>query len=230
MAGDRLAVVADRAHLNGYLALREAAPGLVIVANGTGDSRYGTRNRRLVAGLNTIGFSTLLIDLLTERERHDRRRLSDVALLARRLSAAQRWVTARVDSSRRVTFVGIGPGAAAALVTAAAFPSEVAAVISLSGRPDLAGGSLSSVIAPTLLIVGGQDHALVNRNFDARQHLNCPNRLLVISAATHRFEEPGSLEAALSAIDTWLGDYVARTQDASGGAAGGEAAPGPPES
>ncbi|MDA8288589.1 MAG: dienelactone hydrolase family protein [Actinomycetota bacterium] len=216
MVIDRLTVPLERAPLEGYLALREAAPGLVIVANGAGDSGNGTRNHRLLAGLHAIGFSALLIELLTERERRDRRRRSDVALLSRRLAATQHWTQTRVAAARHhVALLGIGPGAAAALVTAAAFPTDVAAVISLSGRPDLAGGSLRAVTAPTLLIVGGLDHALVSRNFDARQHLECPSRLLVISAATHHFDEPGCLEGALSATGSWLDNYVRPPQRAS---------------
>jgi len=40
-------------------------------------------------------------------------------------------------------------------VAAARLPRRVGAVVSRGGRPDLAGGALDQVHAPTLLIVGG---------------------------------------------------------------------------
>jgi putative phosphoribosyl transferase len=59
------------------------------------------------------------------------------------------------------------PVGAAALVAAAAQPLENAAGVSRDGRPDLAGAALPFVEAPTLLIVGSRDTAVIRMNRDA---------------------------------------------------------------
>lgn len=40
-------------------------------------------------------------------------------------------------------------------------PAVINAVVSRGGRPDLAGSALDNVLAPTLLIVGGDDHEVI---------------------------------------------------------------------
>ena len=82
-------------------------------------------------------------------------------------------------------------GAAAALVATARHPSRVGAVVSRGGRPDLAGAHLYRVQAPTLLIVGGHDQAVIHLNRDAARRLRSAWRLEIVPGATHLFEEPG---------------------------------------
>ena len=50
------------------------------------------------------------------------------------------------------------------VVAAAERPDAVGAVVSRGGRPDLAGPSLPRVLAPTLLIVGGNDGPVIDLN------------------------------------------------------------------
>lgn len=59
---------------------------------------------------------------------------------------------------------GTSTGAAAALIAAAELGSEVGAVVSRGGRPDLAAPRLVEVRAPTLLIVGGDDLVVLRLN------------------------------------------------------------------
>ena len=80
---------------------------------------------------------------------------------------------------------------------------QVGAVISRGGRPDLA-QRLSAVRAPTLLIVGGADHRVLELNRDAQRPLRCPSELAVIPGATHLFEEPGALEQGSRLAIDWL--------------------------
>lgn len=51
-----------------------------------------------------------------------------------------------------------------------------------------------SVSVPTLLIVGGEDHAVIPLNELAYMNLLCPKEMVVVPGATHLFEEPGTLE------------------------------------
>jgi hypothetical protein len=55
-------------------------------------------------------------------------------------------------------------GGGAALWAAAELGPEVAAVVSRGGRPDLALPVLPSVTCPVLLLVGGEDHQVVEMN------------------------------------------------------------------
>jgi putative phosphoribosyl transferase len=99
-------------------------------------------------------------------------------------------------------------GAAAALVAAAEEPTRVAAIVSRSGRPDLAGESLALVLAPTLLIVGGFDCDVLELNRQALRRLQCEARLDIVPGATHLFEEPGTLEDVVADAGNWFIKYI----------------------
>ena len=104
----------------------------------------------------------------------------------------------------KIAFFGASTGGAAALVAAAALGARVAAVVSRGGRPDLAGTALSSVLAPTLLIVGGRDEAVMDLNREAYQKLRCEKQLKIIPGATHLFEEPGTLDQVARESTEWF--------------------------
>ena len=62
--------------------------------------------------------------------------------------------------------------------------------------------------APTLLLVGSRDPAVLDFNRQAQARLSCPNRLTVVKGATHLFEEPGTLaEVAILATD-WFVEHL----------------------
>ena len=64
---------------------------------------------------------------------------------------------------------------------------------------------LGAVRAPTLLIVGGADHQVIELNRWAQQRLGAPNELAIVPGATHLFEEEGALaEVAILARDWFL--------------------------
>ena len=84
---------------------------------------------------------------------------------------------------------------------------DVAAVVSRGGRPDLAGGVLGLVKAPTLLIVGGDDPEVLSLNRAAQRDLRCQSKLAVVPGATHLFEELGTLEAVVDLASQWSVDH-----------------------
>ena len=102
---------------------------------------------------------------------------------------------------------GASTGAAAALVAAAGATDEIAAVVSRGGRPDLAGAALPYVKAPTLLIVGGLDHQVIELNREAQEKMQCKTRLEIVPGATHLFEEPGTLEEVVDLASGWFTAY-----------------------
>lgn len=203
----------DGAVLPGNLDGPQTPAGIVLFAHGSGSSRFSPRNRFVAERLNQAGLATLLFDLLTEEEhRYDQVTAElrfDIGLLSMRLAGAVDW-TGREPAlaSLPVGLFGASTGAAAALAVAAEKPERVAAVVSRGGRPDLAGPALSSVRAPTLLIVGGLDDAVLQLNRRAAASLQGAQRIEVVPGATHLFEEPGKLEEVARLAADWFVRYL----------------------
>ena len=191
--------------LGGTLALPEPARGLVVFAHGSGSSRFSPRNRQVAEVLHAVGIGTLLMDLLTEdEERIDlqtRELRFDIGLLGERVVGAVDWAA---QHGRPLGAFGASTGAAAALVAAAERPGLVRAVVSRGGRPDLAGEALPRVQAPTLLIVGGNDHVVLELNRQALERLETETRLEVVPGASHLFEEPGTLDRVAELARDWF--------------------------
>jgi putative phosphoribosyl transferase len=197
--------------LPGRLAVPENPVGVVAFAHGSGSSRLSPRNVQVADALNGAGLATLLFDLLDPAEARDRENVFDVALLAGRLGAAVAWLAEQPDIGRLpVGLFGASTGAAAALWAAAEYPDRIGAVVSRGGRPDLAGGRLGEVRAPTLLIVGGRDEVVLELNRVARELLACESALEVVPGATHLFEEPGALEAVSGLARDWFVRHLPR--------------------
>jgi putative phosphoribosyl transferase len=202
-------VLAGDVRLGGTLAVPDGARGLVIFAHGSGSSRHSPRNRYVAYSLRLAGLGTLLFDLLTEEEEEEDEVTAalrfDIDFLARRLGQVTDWVFAHPGLSRmRVGYFGSSTGAAAALVAAADRPEAIASVVSRGGRPDLAGGALERVLAPTLFIVGGADDVVLELNQRALERLRAPKALEVIPGATHLFPERGALERVAEVAADWL--------------------------
>lgn len=208
------------ATLEADLALPAAARGIVVFAHGSGSSRFSPRNREVARQLNTAGLASLLVDLLTTDEEaideRTRQLRFDIGLLADRLVDLTDWLgaderTARLDTG----FFGASTGAGAALAAAARRPETVRAVVSRGGRPDLAGPALAQVRAPTLLIVGGNDRAVIDLNRQALAMLRSQKQLAIVPGATHLFAEAGALDTVSSLAREWflrhLGEALGRT-------------------
>ena len=199
--------------LHGDLQLPRDCRALVLLVHGSGSSRLSPRNRDVAGQLRQHGLGTLLFDLLgpreaevDERTRHYR---FDIRLLAERLVQVLDWSASRHNLRRlRLGLLGASTGAAAALVAAAERPLRVGAVVSRDGRPDLAAAALPRVSAPTLLIVCAADPLVLQLHRDAARQLRCEHRLEVVAGATHRFEEPGTLEQASALAARWLESHL----------------------
>jgi putative phosphoribosyl transferase len=199
--------------LCGDLTVPEAAIGVVLFAHGSGSSRHSARNRYVAAILQQGGLATMLLDLLTAAEEEvdirTRRLRFDIDLLAGRLIEATDWLRGEhVTGGLPIGYFGASTGGAAALVAAAAQPSEVQAVVSRGGRPDLAGAALPRVQAPTLLIVGGADDVAIQLNQDAFAKLRCEKQFSIVPGASHLFEEQGALEQVSELTLEWLARYL----------------------
>ncbi len=200
-----LTIPVPTGHMEGMLEVPTHARGLVLFAHGSGSSRHSPRNNAVARELRAAGLGTLLLDLLTPVEDQDVAARFDIALLTQRLLQATDWV--RSEAALRdmpVGYFGASTGAAAALQAAAA-RTDISAVVSRGGRPDLAGSKLlPAVNCPTLLIVGGFDETVIELNRLAYTHLFCDKELVIVPGATHLFEEPGTLEKVAELATDWF--------------------------
>jgi putative phosphoribosyl transferase len=195
--------------LRGHLQVPAGARGIVVFAHGSGSSRLSPRNQYVAAQLRAAGLGTLLLDLLTVQEEDDRGKVFDIPLLGSRLARVGSWVLSRPETAAcRLGYFGASTGAGAALWAAAEPGAPVAAIVSRGGRPDLAADRLPGVKAPTLLVVGGADTAVLELNRAAQSRMQALTRLLVVPGATHLFEEPGALEAVARSAASWFARHL----------------------
>jgi len=202
--------------------------GIIVFAHGSGSSRHSPRNQMVAKVLNNDGLATLLVDLLTKEEEEIDVKTQkiqskipglvlnkfNIKLLSRRLISIIDWISTKNEKTRGmlVGLFGVSTGSAAALNTAAERPNVVSAIVSRSGRPDLASqDALSGVQAPTLLIVGGSNDKKVieinNRALLADLHNVAKKKVVTIQNATHLFEEPGTLEEVARLASGWFRCY-----------------------
>src|SRR5215212_6445628 len=206
--------------------------GIVIFAHGSGSSRHSPRNQFVSQALNNDGLATLLVDLLTPEEEETDIRMQkiqcqvpglilnkfNIKLLSRRLVTIIDWILSttiikNVENHNNIIIgiFGASTGAAAALIAAAQRPDIVTAVVSRSGRPDLADlQSQQKVKAPTLFIIGGNDDKRVIdlNNKALTQLVNAQKKkVITVPGATHLFEEPGALEEVARLASGWFRCY-----------------------
>lgn len=205
----------DGVKLEGELIVPEGAHGVVLFAHGSGSSRHSQRNKRVADRLRQSRLGTLLMDLLTsEEERVDQYTAHlrfDIPMLARRLAGAVDWLENQQSSGgMSVGIFGASTGGGAAVIAATARPGRVLAVVSRGGRVDLAGGALHRIQAPTLLIVGGRDHPVIEMNEEAYAQINAEKRMEIVPGASHLFEEPGAMDRVADLAAGWFEAHLAR--------------------
>jgi len=205
---EEIKIKADAVKLYGILTMPEDAQNLVIFAHGSGSSRLSPRNRFVAGVLQEAGIGTLLFDLLTAREDEVHENRFDIPLLSRRLQVVTLWTREQRETARlKIGYFGASTGTAVALVAAAEFGKKIKAIVSRGGRPDLAEDALGKVIAPTLLIVGGEDHAVIGLNSKAYDLIRSEKEMKIVPGATHLFEEPGALEEVALLAKEWFSSH-----------------------
>jgi putative phosphoribosyl transferase len=199
--------------LEGELTLPARATGLVLFAHGSGSSRHSPRNQYVAGVLREAGMGTLLFDLLTAREEEADSLTGhlrfNISLLTNRLVAATHWAGQEGSThGLSIGYFGSSTGAAGALMAAAELARTVECVVSRGGRPDLAASGLERVMAPTLLIVGGDDEVVLCLNERAYAQLKCEKALKTIPGATHLFAEPGALDHVARLAAGWFAAHL----------------------
>ena len=196
-------------HIAVDLVVPPAPQGLVVFIHGTGSSRRSARNLSVAAQVQAAGFATLALDLLTlEEARADTQSgmwRFDLPLFTHRLVEVTRWARQHPRARRlSIGFFGASTGGVVALVAAAQLGPLIRAVVSRGGLLNLSGQVLPLVSAPTLLIAGGADEAVLKENRGALVRLRCTKELAVVPAAAHLFDEPGAIEQVGDLATRWF--------------------------
>jgi dienelactone hydrolase len=205
--------VSKTSSIEGNLTIPPNAKEVIIFAHGSGSGRFSPRNQYVAKIFNQAGLATLLIDLLTSEEETVDEDTGEfrfnINLLAKRLVSATEWLKLDAKtSSCAYGYFGASTGAAAALIAAAKLASDIKAVVSRGGRPDLADDYLQDVRAPTLFLVGGLDSVVLELNQKAMDRMDAKKELVIIPGATHLFEEAGKLEEVAKLSTQWFKRYL----------------------
>lgn len=202
--------------------------GIIVFAHGSSSGRHSPRNEYVAKALNKDGLATLLIDLLTKEEEETDSRTEkirckipglilnkfNVKLLSDRLLGITDWLLTTKQFETHdviIGYFGASTGAAAGLIAAAQRVNLIGAVVCRSGRPDLVSTDLlTKVRAPTLLIVGKNDHKdVIDVNSNTlKQLLNVQKKkVVVVPGATHLFEDREALDNLARLASGWFRCY-----------------------
>jgi putative phosphoribosyl transferase len=215
MSPTPIEIPADNTVLSGMLEIPANAKSIIVFAHGLDSSNLSPRNRLVARSLLQRGFAVLLPNLTEQAASppaidppHGQ---SGILKTATRLVAIIDWLAANpATSGLRIGLFGACTGAAAVMIATALRPNNVCSVVSRGGRPDLADDLLPKVQAPTLMLVGSNDKAVIDHNRKAGERMRRKPMLELIQGATHLFGEPGKLEQVASISYLWFRQTLAR--------------------
>lgn len=183
-----------------FVRIAHASGVVVLIPDGAGSAQCDV-SRALCASLHAYGLSTVQLDLPGHRG------APDVQGRMQQLRATLDWLH-ETNGAHRVALLGCGLGASAALLAAAQQPSCAAALVSCSARLDAVVEQLPRIHAPTLLMVGGEDTALLRSHRQAMRLLNCAKRLEVVPGAGRQRQDSGSLDAMANLAGDWFARHL----------------------
>lgn len=197
------------AWLEGDVHIADGAEAIIAFPCGKGHGHRSPRHRRMAAVLAEACLGTLLFDVTIVGENDER--AEDIALATDRLLAATDWLRAQSRTRHLpIGYLAFGTAAAAALRAAADRSETVGAVVSLEGRPDLAGDALARVRAHVLFIVAGEDDPAIRLHEEAEDFVRAPERLRILPGAGHGFEPPSAFEQAAHLARNWFAEHLVR--------------------
>ncbi|MHB9857327.1 dienelactone hydrolase family protein [Streptomyces sp. YIM S03343] len=214
MISELVSVPADHVTLSGDLAVPPETRATVVCAHGVDSTRRDPGSRSVAAELNTAGYATLSMDLLSEREERAVRQAtedqgSDIRLLGRRAVAGVDWLKIQPGiRSRPVILFGTGAAAAGVLEAAAELPDLVLTVVAWGGRPDRAGDALRRLRVPVLLVTGDRDPDLLRLMQQAGRQLAVPNAVRAVPGPAALLDDPGAREQAVDLTREWCDERL----------------------
>jgi len=216
IASQTLALPVDQTTLLGELELPPQASGLVVFGHcSSGSSRLSSRNRHLSRLLQQADLGSFSVDLRTPAETQ----LPALPQLTHRLVAVCGWLHRQPELfGMRLGLLGEGSAAAVSLEAAGQLGPAVGALVALGGEHNAPARPWSQLLAPTLLVVGGQAASTspLARQQQAHQATGAPSTLHVVPQAGPTFQEPGTLAQAAAQAAAWFNCYLAKPSAARG--------------
>lgn len=207
-------IQAEKAWLDALLAFAPDVRGLIVCAVPHVARLREARDINLCKVLETAGFATLLLSLLTPHEdMRDPDLKYDIALLCQRLAAVCNWIDHQpVMDELPLGIIASDTAAASAIRLAQQSESRVAALVSKAGRVDLAGAApLRSLQVPLLMLIPGAEPQLQAPSRQAFALLDGPREFVEIPQASTSFMEPGTLDTAAQLSCRWLLSHLPQT-------------------
>lgn len=198
----------DHARPCGILEIPPRARAIIVFVNDLDSCDLNPRNRLVARSLLQRGFAIMLPDHPAttadpgQPARQDRERLLDSA--ARMIELIDWLALNPATSGLRLGLFGARTGAAAAMIAAARRADRIQAVVTRGGRLDLAEEHLSAVRAPTLMLVGSNDPAVIHHTRQAGAKMGSKPMIELIQGASHLFGEPGKLEQVALISSIWF--------------------------
>jgi putative phosphoribosyl transferase len=204
-AAEPVLVWTGKVMLEGSMAVPPHASATVVVVSNP-SLADDVRDGHLLEELYRYGITPVYVSLLTSSEQEFDEKTHqyrfDVDFLAQRLVDVTEWVaTNKQTKDLPLGLIGSSASGAAA-ICAAVQRREVASVVSIDGRTDLAVECLRTIKTPTLLIV--HDMPVLRMNREALTVLRGEKRLEIV----HGNEDEKALSIAQRAV-LWMADKLA---------------------
>ena len=195
--------------LPGVFSAPADAQATVVIARGANIDGNSARDGFIADSLNANGFATLMFDLLVDNDPHLNGADFEIDKFSARVMGAVDWARSEMGESTPVGVYGSSTGAAIALWAAADPDSKIDAVVSRGGLLGLVTHRLDMVVAPTLLLVGGEDHRVFQGNHEAAERLLCPHALCVINNMADLYADPTAVDAVARQSISWFRQWLA---------------------
>jgi putative phosphoribosyl transferase len=190
--------------LNGELTTTAPVQGVALIA--AGRSGRPERDTTVARHLHTVGWATLLLDLLAPGK-HDSEAPAPPAstdALTHRLVDAIDWLTtAPASSGLPISLIGAAADSSPVLSAAAARSDPVESVVLLSGHV-VGGVPVEWVRAPVLLVCLANDQAARAACAHIAGRLRAPHRIHEISGTDRLFATPQAADEAARVVAAWL--------------------------
>jgi predicted phosphoribosyltransferase/dienelactone hydrolase len=212
-------VVIPSVDIKGDLFIPSESKAIIIFVHGSGSNRFSFRNKFISTHFNEQGIATLLVDLLTEKEKEEdittKHIRFDLELLTQRLIVITQWIMSNpLTKNLLIGYFSYSTGTAAALNASINF-NKIGAIVSMGGRTDLLENSvLNKITTPSLFIIGEKDNLIVSFNKRAYKEIISINSkdMSIIPNASHFFEEQGKIEEVSNVAIQWFKCYLLKNQ------------------
>jgi putative phosphoribosyl transferase len=204
-------ITAQEVILSGILNIPADARGVVLLTHDIeGVAKHPHEYAiSLAQSFYTNGLATLVVDLFASEERQVDKETAffrtNTSIMQQRITGIAEWLREQPEiTNLSIGYFGTDVSGAAALIAAAERPDIVRAVVSASGRLDMAQDYLSRILAPTILIVAQHDTAAVRRHQDTLGQLTVDKQFEQIPDVSSLFENAHTRDEVARLAGQWF--------------------------